>query len=310
MSNLNQEFMERLRQAAGSAQVLEMEQLARHTTFRVGGPCDCFVSPSEISQIRAIIEVCKANGVPWYVIGNGSNLLVSDEGYRGVMLHLGAAFSGYQIDAESGKVTVQAGAGLGGLVRAVSKQGLGDMTWAAGIPGSFGGAVVMNAGAYGGEMKQVLESVTWLEEDGSIVTAPASELQLGYRQSIFKHSKKVVLEGCLKLSPMDTEGLLAHIEELNQQRKEKQPLEYPSAGSTFKRPEGYFAGKLIQDSGLRGYRIGGAQVSEKHCGFVINREHATAAELYELFRHIRTVVKDKFQVEMELEVELIGNFED
>lgn len=305
---INQEFTKKLEQIVGSEQVCVQEPMSKHTTFRVGGLSDYFVSPSGISQIRDIIDLCHKEEIPYYIIGNGSNLLVSDSGYRGVMIHLGTAFSGYDMDEETGVVTVKAGASLGAVVRAVSRRGFGDMTWAAGIPGSFGGAVVMNAGAYGGEMKQVLTEVTWLEEDGSIVTAPAGELDLGYRRSIFKHTRKVVLEGRLKLEKSDPEKLLEKIEELNQKRKDKQPLEYPSAGSAFKRPEGYFAGKLIEDSGLKGYRVGGAQVSEKHCGFVINRDGATAADLYALFGHIKAVVKEKFQVEMELEVELIGEF--
>lgn len=305
---INQEFAKKLEAIAGEKQVSVMEPMAKHTTFRTGGCSDYFVSPTEISQIQEIIDLCHKEEIPYYIIGNGSNLLVSDKGYRGVMIHLGPSFSGCELDEETGIAVVKAGAALGGVVRSISKQGFGDMTWAAGIPGSFGGAVVMNAGAYGGEMKQVLMEVTWLNEEGKVVTTPASELGLGYRQSIFKHSHKVVLEGKLKLEKANPEELLAKIDELNQTRKEKQPLEYPSAGSTFKRPEGYFAGKLIQDSGLRGYRIGGAQVSEKHCGFVINREDATASDLYALFQHIKAVVKEKFQVEMELEVELIGEF--
>ena len=305
---INQEFAKKLEAIAGEKQVSVMEPMAKHTTFRTGGCSDYFVSPTEISQIQEIIDLCHKEEIPYSIIGNGSNLLVSDKGYRGVMIHLGPSFSGCELDEETGIAVVKAGAALGGVVRSISKRGFGDMTWAAGIPGSFGGAVVMNAGAYGGEMKQVLMEVTWLNEEGKVVTTPASELGLGYRQSIFKHSHKVVLEGKLKLEKANPEELLAKIDELNQTRKEKQPLEYPSAGSTFKRPEGYFAGKLIQDSGLRGYRIGGAQVSEKHCGFVINREDATASDLYALFQHIKAVVKEKFQVEMELEVELIGEF--
>ncbi|MDO5410500.1 MAG: UDP-N-acetylmuramate dehydrogenase [Lachnospiraceae bacterium] len=306
--SVNPEFVKKLEEIVGREQISLQEPMSKHTTFRAGGECDYFVSPSEISQIKEIINLCHKEQLPYYIIGNGSNLLVSDNGYRGVMIHLGPSFAGCEVDEEAGIVTVKAGAALGGLVRMVSRRGLGDMTWAAGIPGSFGGAVVMNAGAYGGELKQVLMEVTWLEEDGSLVTAPASELGLGYRQSIFKHSRKIVLEGKLKLEKADPEKLMARIEALNQTRREKQPLEYPSAGSTFKRPEGYFAGKLIEDSGLRGYRLGGAQVSEKHCGFVINRDNATASDLYKLFQHIKAVVRENFQVEMELEVELIGEF--
>ena len=305
---INELLKDRLIQIAGEEHVCIDEPMSRHTTFRVGGKCDYFVSPSEIDQIRSLIELCRAEDIPYYILGNGSNLLVSDQGYRGIMIHLGPAFAQAELDADQGTVTVKAGASLGGLARMVSKAGFGDMSWAAGIPGSFGGAVVMNAGAYGGEMKQVLKEVTWLEEDGTIVTAPAEELNLGYRRSIFQHSRRVVLEGKLQLEKMDSETLLANIDELNRKRKEKQPLEYPSAGSFFKRPEGYFAGKLIEDSGLKGFQIGGAQVSEKHCGFVVNRDHATSEDLYELYKYIRNVVEEKFQVQLELEVELVGEF--
>lgn len=307
---MNDAYTDALVEIAGAENVLLNEAMSAHTTFRVGGPCDYFVSPSETDQILAIIDLCKKEAIPYYVIGNGSNLLVSDEGFDGVMIHLGNRFAGCEIEeTQSGAVvTVKAGSSLGAFVRMVSKKGLGDVSWAAGIPGSFGGAVVMNAGAYGGEMKQVLTQVTWLDEAGEVHVTDAADLGLGYRQSIFKHTKRVVLEGKVELKNQPAEELLAHIDELNTQRKEKQPLEYPSAGSTFKRPEGYFAGKLIQDSGLRGYRLGGAQVSEKHCGFVINRDQATAADLYNLFQHIRKTVNEQFQVEMELEVELIGNF--
>lgn len=307
---MNDAYTEALVKIAGAENVLLNEAMSAHTTFRVGGPCDYFVSPSETDQILAIIDLCKKEAIPYYVIGNGSNLLVSDEGFDGVMIHLGNRFAGCEIEETEGGavVTVKAGSSLGAFVRMVSKKGLGDVSWAAGIPGSFGGAVVMNAGAYGGEMKQVLTQVTWLDEAGEVHVTDAADLGLGYRQSIFKHTKRVVLEGKVALKNQPAEELLAHIDELNAQRKEKQPLEYPSAGSTFKRPEGYFAGKLIQDSGLRGYRLGGAQVSEKHCGFVINRDQATAADLYNLFQHIRKTVNEQFQVEMELEVELIGNF--
>lgn len=306
---VDQGFLKKLEAIAdGQMQVLSEEPMAKHTTFRTGGCSDYFVSPTQISQIQDVIALCQEEKIPYYILGNGSNLLVSDRGYQGVMIHLGSAFGGYELDEAAGTAVVKSGAALGGVVRALSKQGFGNVTWAAGIPGSFGGAVVMNAGAYGGEMKQVLTEVTWLDETGQIVTSPAAELNLGYRQSIFKHSKKVVLAGKLQLEKANPQELLNKIEELNQTRKEKQPLEYPSAGSTFKRPEGYFAGKLIQDSGLRGYRIGGAQVSEKHCGFVINRENASASDLYALFQHIQAVVEEKFQVKMELEVELIGDF--
>ena len=305
---IDREIASRLERIAGVGKFSINESMAKHTTFRCGGKCDYFASPSENWQVAEIIEVCREAGIPFCILGNGSNLLVSDKGYHGVMIHMGGSMSGFTVDEDQGIVSVKAGTMLAGMSKQVSRMGLADMTFASGIPGSFGGACVMNAGAYGGEMKQVLKDVTWLSEDGRIVTTPADELGLGYRESIFKHSDKVILSGSLQLSRQDPRPLMERIEELTRQRKEKQPLEYPSAGSTFKRPAGYFAGKLIQDSGLRGYQLGGAQVSEKHCGFVINKDHATATELYQLFCYIQDTVKERFGVELELEVQLAGEF--
>lgn len=296
----------RLEQIVGEENLKENESMSLHTTFRAGGQARYFVSPSSVKEIKDVIEVCKLNKIPYYVIGNGSNLLVSDAGYEGVIIHIGSRFAGIEVDEHSAKVL--AGTSLAFTSKQLSKMGLGNMAFAAGIPGSVGGGIVMNAGAYGGELASVLKEVTYLDESGEIVTKPVSELKLGYRTSIFKQSSKVVLSAVFNLEEMNAGTLLLEIEELSKKRKEKQPLEYPSAGSTFKRPEGYFAGKLIEDSGLRGYKVGGAMVSEKHCGFVINKNRATASDIYQLIMDVQRIVYQKFGVSMEMEVQLLGEF--
>lgn len=296
----------KLEKIVGEENLKENESMTLHTTFRAGGLAKYFVSPASIDEIKAIIEVCKASEMPYYVIGNGSNLLVSDKGYEGVIIHLGSRFAGIEVDEHTAKVL--AGTSLAFTSKQLSKMGLGNMAFAAGIPGSVGGGIVMNAGAYGGELAQVLKEVTYLDENGDIITKPVSELKLGYRTSIFKQSLKVVLSAVFNLEVMNAGTLLLEIEELSKKRKEKQPLEYPSAGSTFKRPEGYFAGKLIEDSGLRGYKVGGAMVSEKHCGFVINKNRATASDIYRLIMDVQRIVYQKFGVSMEMEVQLLGEF--
>lgn len=295
-----------LKQIVGEDHVKENELMSKHTTFHVGGPARYFVSPSNVEEIIKVIKFCKLKEMPYYIIGNGSNLLVSDKGYRGVIIHLGSRFAGIHVDEDTAKVL--AGTSLSFTSKQLSKMGLGNLAFAAGIPGSVGGAVVMNAGAYGGEMVQVLKEVTYLDETGEIITKPVSELGLGYRTSIFKQNPYIVLQATLQLQEVSAGEVLLEIEELNKKRKEKQPLEYPSAGSTFKRPEGYFAGKLIEDSGLKGYRVGGAMVSEKHCGFVINANKASASDLYKLIMDVKKIVHEKFGVEMEMEVQLLGEF--
>ena len=296
----------KLEKIVGEENLKENESMTLHTTFRAGGLARYFVSPTSIDEIKAIIEVCKSSRMPYYVIGNGSNLLVSDKGYEGVIIHLGSRFAGIEVGEHTAKVL--AGTSLAFTSKQLTKMGLGNMAFAAGIPGSVGGGIVMNAGAYGGELAQVLKEVTYLDENGDIITKPVSELGLGYRTSIFKQSSRVVLSAVFNLQPMNAGTLLLEIEELSKKRKEKQPLEYPSAGSTFKRPEGYFAGKLIEDSGLRGYKVGGAMVSEKHCGFVINKNRATASDIYQLIMDVQRIVYQKFGVSMEMEVQLLGEF--
>ena len=298
-------LLEQIAEITGSDQVVSGEPMAKHTTFRTGGPCSIFVSPSDVNQIRAVIDICKKESVPWYVIGNGSNLLVSDQGYQGVMIHLGSTFSKVEMDKENGTVTVQAGAALGGLVRSVSKNGLGDMTWAAGIPGSFGGAVVMNAGAYGGEMKDAVISVTASDLFGNIREFSAEELDFGYRHSLFSGGGYIILSAKLKLSPGNTDEISAKMAELTAKRKEKQPLEYRSAGSTFKRPEGTFAALLIEECGLKGYSCGDAEVSVKHSGFVINKGTASFEDVMNVIEHVKKTVYEKRGISLECEPEII-----
>lgn len=277
-----------------------------HTTFRTGGPAAYFATPSCTEELSAIIKLCRQENMPYYILGNGSNLLISDKGYDGVMISMGEGFS--QIQNEGSQIRAGAGALLSRIARQALALSLTGFEFAAGIPGTLGGAVVMNAGAYGGEMKQVLVSAQVLTKEGEIRTVPAEELELGYRTSSIQKEEQIVLSALLKLELGDKSRIRARMEELAEKRKEKQPLEYPSAGSTFKRPEGWFAGKLIEDAGLKGFSVGGAQVSEKHCGFIINRENATSSDIIELCRQVRDKVKAKFGVELEMEIKRLGEF--
>lgn len=279
--------------------------MSRHTTFRTGGPADILVTP-KAEQISEILALCKEKQIPWTVIGNGSNLLVGDGGIRGVVLEIGKQMS--EISIEGTKITAGAGAMLSAIASKAAAQELTGLEFASGIPGSLGGAVVMNAGAYGGEMKDVLTEVTVLTPEGTFLTLPVAELDLSYRHSIIPERGYLVVSAVLELHPGKAEEIRAVMEDLKEKRVSKQPLEYPSAGSTFKRPEGYFAGKLIQDSGLKGFTVGGAQVSEKHSGFVINKGNATAADVMELIRQVTAKVKEDTGVTMEPEVKQIGEF--
>lgn len=282
------------------------EPMKSHTTFRVGGPADMFVSAGSKDEVRDIVNLCRKEEVSFYIIGNGSNLLVSDKGYRGVIIQI---FKGInQIQTCGNQITAQAGALLSQVAGKALEEGLTGFEFAAGIPGTLGGACVMNAGAYGGEMKDVLQKVLVLTPEGEFLTLEADELDMGYRTSVIMKKGYIVLEAVIELEKGDKEAIRERMEDLKERRVSKQPLEYPSAGSTFKRPEGYFAGKLIEDTGLRGFSVGGAQVSEKHCGFVINRDHASAAEVNELMRQVSEKVYDKFGVTLEPEVRKIGEF--
>mgnify|MGYP003104438092 FL=1 len=306
VNNLREEIIKRLEQTVESDQFLREEPMKKHITFRVGGPAACFLTPSTKEQIREILHICQEEKTPYFILGNGSNLLVSDQGFDGVVLQVYKNMN--QMAVEGDHLRVQAGALLSATARKALEAGLTGMEFAAGIPGTMGGAAVMNAGAYGGEMKDILESVTVLTPEGEQKELKNEELQLGYRTSVVKEKGYIVLEAVLSLKKGDPEAIKSRMDELKEQRVTKQPLEYPSAGSTFKRPEGYFAGKLIQDAGLRGYQVGGAQVSEKHCGFVINKENATAKDVVDLIHDVQRIVYEKFQVQLETEVKFLGEF--
>lgn len=302
---MNQNFYDKLNNVIAKDSILIDEPMSRHTTFRVGGPADFFVTPKAKEEVRDVIRICKEAGMPYYIIGNGSNLLVSDAGYRGVIVQIYKEMN--EVKVEGDLVKAQAGALLSGIAAKALGAELSGFEFASGIPGTIGGACVMNAGAYGGEMKDVLESVTVLTGEGKIIELGRNELELGYRTSVIAKKGYIVLGAVLKLERGDGEKIKTYMDELKEKRVTKQPLEYPSAGSTFKRPEGYFAGKLIEDAGLRGFQVGGAQVSEKHCGFVINRDHATAAAIMELMRQVQIRVKENSGVDLEPEVKRLGD---
>lgn len=286
--------------------ILFNEPMCRHTTFRVGGDAQCFVRIGDREQLRNIIPYLKQVEVPFFILGNGSNLLVGDKGYQGVVLQIGDRMNQITVDGE--RMIVQAGALLSQIAKAALEKELTGFEFASGIPGTIGGGVVMNAGAYDGEMKQVVERVTVMDRQGEILELSGDEMEFGYRTSIIKNRPFIVLEVCLKLIQGNGTDIRAKMEELARRRREKQPLESASAGSTFKRPEGYFAGKLIMDAGLRGYSIGGACVSEKHCGFVINTGKASAADVAEVIWEVQDRVKDRFGVTLEPEVIFLGDF--
>ena len=302
---MNQNFYDKLNNVIAKDSILIDEPMSRHTTFRVGGPADFFVTPKAKEEVRDVICICKEAGMPYYIIGNGSSLLVSDAGYRGVIVQIYKEMN--EVKVEGDLVKAQAGALLSGIAAKALGAELSGFEFASGIPGTIGGACVMNAGAYGGEMKDVLESVTVLTGEGKIIELGRNELELGYRTSVIAKKGYIVLGAVLKLERGDGEKIKTYMDELKEKRVTKQPLEYPSAGSTFKRPEGYFAGKLIEDAGLRGFQVGGAQVSEKHCGFVINRDHATAADIMELMRQVQIRVKENSGVDLEPEVKRLGD---
>ena len=263
---MKQEFYEKLSKIVRKEQILEEEPMKKHTTFRIGGPAEYLILPQTTEEIADVIKLCRQEEIPWYIVGNGSNLLVSDEGYCGVIIQLYRNYGG--ITVEGTNIRAGAGALLSQIASAAKNASLTGFEFAGGIPGTLGGAVVMNAGAYGGEMK----------------------------------------EAVISLKAGDVEEIKAIMKDLTEKRVSKQPLEYPSAGSTFKRPEGYFAGKLIMDAGLRGYQVGGAQVSEKHCGFVINKGNATAADVCGLMKDVQEKVQEQFGVTLEPEVKFLGEF--
>ena len=292
--------------------VLREEPMKNHTTFRVGGPAEYFLTVAATEQLQATIKLCNRYGMPWFVLGNGSNLLVSDSGVRGVVLRLGGEFTGCEIkeNIQTGSADAVAGGGmlLSAFAMQLAKKGFSGFEFAAGIPGSVGGAVMMNAGAYGGEIKDCIVKAEIVTEEGECKILSAEELCLSYRHSILTEQKGIVTKAWFSFPIGSKLYILSNIEMLNRKRKEKQPLEYPSAGSTFKRPEGNFAGKLIMEAGLAGKQIGGAAVSEKHCGFVINKANATATDIYTLMQCVIQTVEETSGIRLEPEVKLLGDF--
>ncbi len=302
---MSQNLINELYRIVGQQNVKIEEPMAKHTTFRIGGPAQYMVMPQTVEELGQVLVLCKAEQVPFFIVGHGSNLLVSDKGMTGVVIVLDQNFS--QLSIQGTTVKAMAGAMLGRIGLAARDAGLTGFEFAAGIPGTLGGAIMMNAGAYGGEMKDIVQSVQLMDSDGNLSERTCEEMEFSYRHSAIEGTDYVVIGATLTLQPGDVSAITQRMEELASARREKQPLEYPSAGSTFKRPKGYFAGKLIMDAGLAGYQVGGAQVSEKHCGFVINKGGATATDVMRLIEDVRQKVKDTFQVELEPEVRLTGD---
>lgn len=286
---------------------LQQERLENHTTFRIGGPAAYYLIPETPEEVEQARDFARERELPWFVLGKGSNVLFSDRGYRGVVIEIGSSLD--RIERTQGNVvTASAGVALSKFAAVLAEYGLAGFAFAGGIPGTLGGAITMNAGAYGGEIHDRILSARVLTDSGEIRELDREELELGYRTSVIQKKNYIVLSGAFSFEEGKREDILSEMRELNQRRREKQPLEYPSAGSTFKRPPGHFAGKLIEEAGLRGYRVGDAQVSEKHCGFVVNRGHATAAEVVQLMEEVKRRVRETSGVELEPEVKLVGEF--
>lgn len=304
------DFYHKLSEAAGADHILKDEPMSAHTTFRIGGPADYFVVPEDAASLGRGVALCRAEGVDYFITGNGSNLLVGDGGYRGVVFHICHTMDDVAYEEKETELLVEAGAGvmLSSLARQVSSKGYTGFEYATGIPGTLGGGVTMNAGAYGGEISDNLLWAELMDETGAVLRLERDRLKLSYRHSVMMEQSLVVLRAGFSFTKGDAMAITQKVAELSRSRKEKQPLEYPSAGSTFKRPEGYFAGKLIQDCGLKGFRVGDAMVSEKHSGFVINVGHATAADVMTLIRHVQQEVDRQFCVRIEPEVRMIGEF--
>lgn len=283
-----------------------MEPMSSHTTFRIGGPAAAYVCPSGETELKTVLSFCRREKLPFFILGNGSNLLVSDAGYEGVVISTTEGLT--RLEAEGERIFASSGQLLSRTAKRALKEGLTGLEFAAGIPGTIGGALVMNAGAYGSEIKDVLEYARVMTPEGEILTLGPKELKMDYRTSCIPAMGYTVLDACFRLKKENRDEIEAYMNELSLKRREKQPLQYPSAGSTFKRPKGHFAARLIEDAGLKGFTVGGAQVSQKHSGFVINRGDATAADVMELCRQIRERVKTQFDVELEMEVKTLGKF--
>lgn len=281
------------------------EEMKNHITMKVGGPCDLMVLPESIDDIKNVIKYAKENDIKYYIIGNGSNLLVLDEGIRGIVIKITNKFG--KIEVINDEIIAEAGAGIPKVAQVAKKNSLKGLEFACGIPGTVGGCVCMNAGAYGGEMVDIVKEVTYINEQGEIKTILGKDMDFSYRHSIFSDNKDlVILSATFKLEHGNIEEISKIMSENTLARSTKQPLEYPNFGSVFKRPEGYFVGKLVQDSGLRGKQIGGAQVSEKHTGFIVNKNNATCRDVLDLIKYVQDTVFEKFGVHLNTEVKIIG----
>lgn len=301
--NYIQDFVAKLSEFIKEENMELNAPMKNYTSFKVGGNVDLLVKPENYEEVNKIIRLCKENNIVYYILGNGSNLLVKDGGLRGVAIKLSKL---NKIDIKGEELTVQSGAAIGDASIASRDASLTGLEFACGIPGTVGGAIAMNAGAYNGEISDIIDTVLVIDNNGDIIRLNKEQLQLGYRSSIILKCNYIVLEATFKLQKGDYDKISGRIEDLMRRRREKQPLEYPSAGSTFKRPEGHFAAKLIEDSGLKGVQMGGAQVSEKHSGFIINKDKATAEDILNLIHFVQKTVKSKFDVDLDTEVRIIG----
>lgn len=301
---VSEAVVQALKQYVPEENICLQEPMAGHTTFRIGGPADCLVELESEEQLIRVQNYLNKVELPYFILGNGSNLLVSDEGYRGVVLRIGSGMN--RISVNGCELTAEAGATMAQVARAAMEHGLTGLEFASGIPGTVGGGVVMNAGAYDGEMSQVVKQVRVVSRTGESMELDNETMEFGYRKSSIREHCFIVTKVVFQLQTGEREQIKAKMEELVARRREKQPLEYPSAGSTFKRPCGHFAGKLIMDAGLRGYQCGGAKVSEKHCGFVVNAGGATAKDVRRLIQDVQEIIQDKFNVNLETEVLFLG----
>lgn len=303
----NIEIYEKLENKMKNSEIKTNEDMSKHTSFKVGGKADIFIKINDIQDLKYILDFTKKNNIPLTIIGNGSNVLVKDNGIRGITIYLN--FDDIQIDEEqNGEVIVTVGSGvkLAMLAVILQKKGIAGFEFASGIPGTIGGAIRMNAGAYGKEMKEVVENVTYMDEEGNKHKLENEQMDFSYRHSRFKEKQEIIIEAQLKFQKEDAEKIKERMDEYRKARMEKQPIDMPSAGSTFKRGTNYISAKLIDDAGLKGYKIGGAQVSEKHAGFIVNKGNATAQDILDLIDYVIKVVYEKFGKILELEVEVIG----
>ncbi len=302
----NIELVKRLASISGEERVLINEPMSRHTSFKIGGPADVLVIPGEMGQLGEMVRYFAAEGIPYMIMGNGTNLLVSDKGIRGVVVKIYDNLQGFTVQGDM--LEIEAGMLIAKASKLALENSLSGMEFAEGIPGTIGGAVTMNAGAYVGEMAMIAAETEYMDQEGTVITVKGEQHGFAYRTSIIQKTGGIVLKTRLKLTKDDPENIKARMEDFNFKRRNKQPLEWPSAGSVFKRPEGHFTGKLIDDCGLRGFSIGGAQISTRHSGFIINTGGANCEEVLALIRHIQDTVSREFNVQLEPEIRIIGDF--